>query len=102
MPNRNGFTRVPHPPSPPPRGERDLGWGEALLALRRVLSGELRCRAVEPLLLSIQSSLSAPRALQIVSHVEAQLAEAFRLQLDQVSVLKAAQPAMVGARGEDV
>src|SRR5437870_5756364 len=85
----------------------DIAWTQcrdsrALPRRRRVLSGQLRCRALELLLLPVQTSLPAPGALEVVPYVEAQPAELLGLDLDPITVLEAAQAAMVGAGRDDV
>src|SRR5438105_6878070 len=91
----------------PRRLRFDSAWtqcrdSDALLRRRRVLSGQLRCRALELLLLPVQTSLPAPGALEVVPYVEAQPAELLGLDLDPITVLEAAQAAMVGAGRNDV
>src|SRR5215510_8992158 len=69
---------------------------------RRVLAADLRRRPFLSLLLAIQTRLPIPRALELVADVEAQRAQALRLDLNHVAVLKRAEPAVIGARGEHV
>ena len=68
-----------------------------LLRRGRVLPGQLRGGAFLAFLLAIETGFPPPGALEIVAHVEAEPAEAFRLELDLVAVLEAAEPAVVGA-----
>src|SRR5690348_10027067 len=56
------------------------------LRLRRILSAGLRRRRVEALFLPLQARLARPGALQVITHLEAQLAETRALQLDRVAV----------------
>src|SRR5438445_9814933 len=91
----------------PRRLRFDIAWtqcrdSDALLRRRRVLSGQLRCRALELLLLPVQTGLPAPGALEVVPYVEAQPAELLGLDLDPIAVLETAQAAMVGAGRDDV
>src|SRR5262249_44236161 len=74
----------------------------ALLLRGGVLAAELGRRALEALVLAVELSLPRPGALEVVPHVEAQPPQPLRLQLDEVAVLEAAEPAVVGPRGEHV
>src|SRR5262249_34104406 len=105
------------PPSGARRWSAGLGWrsrrsrsceaegagaAPSVGALLRVLAGRLRGRAFLALVLAGQARLAAPGALEVVADADVQPAEALALQLDGVAVLEAAEPAMVGAGGEDV
>src|SRR5205814_216567 len=78
--------------SPPQCASRILSLCASLPRRGRVLPRELRRRRVELLLLPLEPRLPGPRALQVVSDVQAQPAQALRLQLDQILVLKGAPP----------
>src|SRR5215470_10845801 len=69
---------------------------------RRVLARDLGRGSFLSLLLTVESRLPRPRALEVIPHVEAQAAQAVGLDLDPVAVLEAAQPTVVGAGREDV
>src|SRR6185295_11960285 len=67
-----------------------------------MLTGQLGRRPLLTLLLTIQTRLTTPGALEVVTHVEAQPAEPLDFELDHVAVLESAQAAVVGAGGENV
>src|SRR5262249_14668774 len=54
------------------------------------------------LLLTIESCLPRPRALEVIPHVEAQTTQAVALELDPIAVLEAAQATVIGAGRQDV
>src|SRR5437899_2388877 len=69
---------------------------------RRVLPASLRRCSLESLLLALMTCFTTPGPLQLVLHVDGQLAQALRLELDRVPILEGAKPAVVGAQREYV
>src|SRR4029077_15886390 len=90
------------PPGPLPKGEGEKASGRGRLLCRCVFAADLRCRRVKPLTLTIETRLARPGALQIVAHLEGELAQARAFQFNRVAVHEAGQAAMVGAGGKDV
>src|SRR5580765_5431393 len=81
--------RIPNQPADLPRS-------------RRIFPGQLRRGALELLLLTIESGLPPPGALEIVADVEAEPPEPLGLDLDAIPVLESAEPAMIRAGRDDV
>src|SRR5688572_33343850 len=68
----------------------------------RVLAGELRRRAFLVLLLAVEARLAAPRAFELVLHVELEPPQSFRFDFDHVAVLERGEAPVIGAGREDV
>src|SRR5919197_374527 len=65
-----------------------------------VLARQLRCGALEALLLALEARLARPGALELVLHADDQAAEPLDLELDLVAVLEGGKAAMIRTRGQ--
>src|SRR5215471_11316420 len=75
-----------------------LGCGPLRLRSHRILARELWCgQLLGSLVVHVEPRLPSPCALEPVAHVDAEPAEAFGLELDDVAVLEGAQAAVVGS-----
>src|SRR5579859_6962893 len=67
-----------------------------------VFARELRCRRLVPLFVTLEPCFARPGAVEVVAHTEPQTTKALRFELDRIAVEEWVQPAMVGARSQNV
>src|SRR5688572_28732962 len=74
----------------------------SVLSVLRVFARQLRRLPFLLLVLPVEARFAAPRALELVLHVELEPSQLFRFDFDDVTVHECAKSAMVGSRPEDV
>ena len=77
-------------------------WMERHHSALRILPGQLLRESLQTFFLPLQPGFPCPGALEIVADLHVQAAERFGFELDQITVLKWVQAAVIGATSQNV